>query len=65
MTKPDADPEPKNYKSDGYLKDLPIDPWGYEYEYEYPGENGGFDLYTLGADGVEGGEEEDADISNG
>jgi len=47
-----------------YLKknDLPNDPWGQEYHYRNPGENGDFDLYSLGRDNVDGGEKEDADL---
>lgn len=47
-----------------YLKKrtLPKDPWGRDYLYRYPGENGAYDLYTLGADGQEGGSGEDADV---
>ena len=40
------------------------DPWGRPYGYASPGEHGDFDLYSLGADGSEGGEDEDADITN-
>ena len=48
----------------GYLDPptLPGDPWGYEYNYNYPGEYGVFDIYSYGADGKEGGEGEEADI---
>lgn len=47
-----------------YLKKrtLPKDPWGRDYIYRNPGEYGPYDLYTLGADGQEGGSGEDADI---
>jgi general secretion pathway protein G len=41
---------------------MPLDPWQQEYHYVSPGEHGKFDLYTLGADGKEGGEGEDQDI---
>ena len=41
---------------------IPLDPWQQEYHYVSPGEHGKFDLYTLGADGKEGGEGEDQDI---
>lgn len=40
------------------------DPWGREYEYEYPGEHGDFDLLSLGADGQPGGDGKNADINN-
>lgn len=43
-------------------KVIPADPWGEAYVYRYPGENGPFDLYSLGADGQPGGEKENADV---
>ena len=47
-----------------YLKknDIPEDPWGQDYHYQHPGENGDFDLYSLGRDNNDGGEGEDEDI---
>lgn len=51
------------YRQGGYIKKLPDDPWGRPYQYDNPGRNGpGFDLYSLGADGAPGGEEDAADI---
>lgn len=41
-----------------------IDPWSRPYVYRYPGDHGTFDLLSLGRDGQEGGEDEDADIVN-
>ncbi|GGK07202.1 type II secretion system major pseudopilin GspG [Pseudomonas matsuisoli] len=64
VTKPGASPEPKNYRADGYIRRLPDDPWGGQYQYRVPGQHGRIDLYSLGADGVEGGEGQDADIGN-
>jgi general secretion pathway protein G len=46
----------------GYIKKLPEDPWGRPYQYANPGRSGGFDIYSLGADGAPGGENDDADI---
>ena len=40
------------------------DPWGREYVYDYPGEHGDFDIYSLGADGQPGGEDKNADINS-
>ena len=40
------------------------DPWGREYVYNYPGEHGDFDLYSLGADGQPGGEDRNSDINS-
>lgn len=47
-----------------YLKKrkVPLDPWSNPYHYVAPGQHGKFDLYSLGADGSEGGEGEDQDI---
>ena len=47
-----------------YLRKKTIrkDPWGNDYLYRSPGENGPFDLYSLGADNSEGGEGEDRDV---
>ena len=49
-----------------YLKNREslIDPWGQPYGYHSPGEHGEFDLYTLGADGKEGGDGADKDVTN-
>ncbi|MCW8904242.1 type II secretion system protein GspG, partial [Sedimenticola sp.] len=41
---------------------VPKDPWGREYLYRYPGENGEVDVYSLGADQQEGGTGENSDI---
>jgi len=43
---------------------LPKDPWGREYQYRAPGQFGDYDLYSLGADGVEGGEDDSADVTS-
>ena len=53
-------------KWDGpYIKPrVPLDPWGGEYQYIFPGEHGEFDIYSFGADGQEGGEGENADQNN-
>jgi general secretion pathway protein G len=43
-------------------KTIPKDPWGREYYYQSPGDNGPYDLYSLGMDGTEGGEGDNKDI---
>ena len=58
------DPEPRNFKRGGYLERVPNDAWGRPYLYLSPGENGEIDLYSLGADGLSGGEGQNADIGN-
>ena len=64
VEKPTSSPEPRSYREDGYIKRLPQDPWGGEYQYLSPGENGTVDIFTLGADNQEGGEESNQDIGN-
>lgn len=46
-------------------KDL-LDPWGRPFLYKYPGDHAEvpYDLYSLGADGQEGGVKENADVVN-
>ena len=58
------DPEPRNFKAGGYLQEVPMDPWGRPYLYLSPGEHGEVDIYSLGADGLSGGEDQNADIGN-
>jgi len=38
------------------------DPWGRQYEYNSPGQEGPYEVYTLGEDGRDGGEGVNADI---
>ncbi len=58
------DPEPRNFKEGGYLEEVPLDPWGRPYLYMSPGEHGEVDIYSLGADGLAGGEDQSLDIGN-
>jgi general secretion pathway protein G len=64
VSRPSGNPPAKNWNKDGYLKKLPVDPWGNTYQYLAPGSKGAYDLYSLGADGKEGGSDNDADIAN-
>jgi general secretion pathway protein G len=43
---------------------LPKDPWGNEYKYASPGQHGAYDIISLGADGKEGGEGTNKDITS-
>ena len=53
------------YPEGGYISSIPADPWGREYIYEYPPQKSkNYDLYSLGADGIEGGTGENSDIGN-
>jgi general secretion pathway protein G len=52
-----------NYRR--YLEQAPIDPWGNDYLYEPDSEHDkDYDIFSLGADGKEGGDGIDADIGN-
>ena len=63
---PETGNVPKNWKSGGYLEKgkLPRDPWGNEFIYLSPGVHGEYDIVSYGADGVQGGEDKNADINN-
>ncbi|MDA0680327.1 MAG: type II secretion system major pseudopilin GspG [Proteobacteria bacterium] len=63
VSKP-ADPNIRNWKAGGYLDRLPKDPWGNNYEYLNPGQNGEIDIFSYGRDGRPGGEGLDADMGN-
>ena len=57
--------QPGRYRAGGYIKKLPNDPWGAPYQYANPGTHGGpFDIFSLGADGQPGGEDENADVGS-
>ena len=59
--KPDDD---ENWDGPYLAKDVPLDPWGTPYVYVCPGENGEYDIISLGADKAPGGEGENMDIVN-
>ena len=64
-TRPAGPPVAKNWNPQGYLKNMPLDPWGTPYQYLNPGtHSAGYDLFSLGSDGVAGGEGYGADIGN-
>ena len=64
VTKPSIPPEPRKYREGGYLRKLPADPWGGPFVYRRPGDHGEYDLFSLGADGEEGGDGPGKDITN-
>ena len=57
---PGADKWNGPYAKDADLKDA----WGNDYRYTVPGASKPYDLVSLGADGREGGEGENRDVSN-
>lgn len=64
VEKPSTGRIPSRYKVGGYIKKIPLDPWGQDYLYLSPGAHGDFDLFSYGPDGESGGEGDDADIAN-
>ena len=64
VVRPTTTPPVLNWKTGGYLERLPVDPWGTPYQYLNPGVYGEIDLFSLGADGMPGGEGSTADIGS-
>lgn len=60
-TKPEND---EKWKGPYLKKEIPNDPWGKPFVYLSPGRNGGYEIMSFGADGREGGEGDDADITS-
>lgn len=63
---PQGEPAPRNWRGPYLRKEVPVDPWGRAYAYRSPGEVNAesYDLVSLGRDGVDGGDGEDADITS-
>ena len=64
VRKPETGRIPNNYRDGGYIRQIPLDPWGNPYVYLSPGVHGEYDLISYGADGEPGGEGRNADIEN-
>jgi general secretion pathway protein G len=67
VQKPSSPPVPREWPDGGYLDkpEIPLDPWGNEFIYVSPGQHGpDYDIVSLGADGIEGGEQYDKDIQS-
>ncbi len=62
--KPTSDPAPANWEAGGYLKHMPVDPWGHAYHFANPGSHSDIDIYTNGATGKSGGSGINATIGN-
>lgn len=58
VSKPTSEPIPRNWKSDGYLQQLPMDPWGRSYQ--YINDNDKLHIFSYGAKGKDG----NSEISN-
>ena len=65
VERPQSSPEPRNWRSGGYMRTLPQDPWGNDYVYLGADDTGGRPLIlSYGADGQSGGEGVNAEIRN-
>jgi general secretion pathway protein G len=66
VEKPDSEPQPLNWKGDGYLKQLPIDPWNKPYQYLNPGNHNpnDVDVFSYGPKGENTQADESAFIGN-
>lgn len=63
--KPETEPSSDNWGGPYLYKDAPKDPWGNEYEYISPAPDGSpYGIRSFGADGIEGGEDKNADIKS-
>jgi general secretion pathway protein G len=63
--RPTVEPVPAGWNGPYVNKAIQNDPWGNAYEYTAPGKSGlPFGIRSLGADGKEGGNEKDVDISS-
>ena len=51
VQKPSGEPEPRNYRPEGYLQGgaVPLDPWGEPYQYGSPGQHNTYSPSTSGA----------------
>ena len=58
VEQPTIDPIPRNYPEGGYIRRLPQDPWGNDYQILSPGELGAIDIFSFGPD-MEPGTEDD------
>ncbi|MFN0080087.1 MAG: type II secretion system major pseudopilin GspG [Prosthecobacter sp.] len=58
VEKPTIEPIPDNYRP--FMEELPKDPWGQPYKYRFPAQKSKkpYDIWTLGADGQDGTEDD-------
>ncbi len=63
--KSDISPDCENWSGPYIYKDVPKDPWGNDYEYLVPSpDDNPYGIRSFGADGAEGGEKKNADITS-
>jgi general secretion pathway protein G len=58
VQQPSSSPAPRNWRQ--LLKEVPLDPWGMEYQYTAPGKRNpdGYDLFSAGKDRIPGTEDD-------
>lgn len=61
VTQATSEPIPRSFPEGGFVKRLPKDPWGGEYQLASPGEMGRIDVFSTGPDRTAGTED---DIGN-
>ncbi|MEP4148856.1 MAG: type II secretion system protein GspG [Halioglobus sp.] len=67
IEKPEGNARLKSYREGGYLKELPLDPWGKPYLYSHTPwgrVKSTYTIYTLGKSGEQGGAGIEADVSS-
>lgn len=57
----DVEPIPRTFPEEGYLSEMPLDPWRNEYLLVSPGDLGTIDIFSMGPDGTA---DTDDDIGN-
>ena len=55
VSKPTMEPNPRNWKADGYLQQLPADPWGQSYQ--FINDNEKLRIFSYGPKGKDGNSE--------
>lgn len=65
VTRPEVGKLPRKWREGGYIDNIPMDPWGFEYIYMSPGMQGReFDITSYGDDNEPGGDGKDADVNS-
>ncbi len=56
LVPPTTPPQPSNWKTGGYIKEMPLDPWNHPYQYLNPGVHSEIDIFSSGPTGQPGSE---------
>ncbi|MEE2025413.1 MULTISPECIES: type II secretion system major pseudopilin GspG [Alkalimonas] len=56
-----TEPVPRSFPEGGFIRRLPRDPWGRDYQLASPGQFGRIDVFSMGPDGIPG---TDDDVGN-